>query len=141
MLTMTNPLTVMGFTVYQDDASEVLAAGGPAGSDAPGVRRFYVLPETPTIAMANGKPVFSLVVYRHDEDRIDPAHATTDDVGGGILTFTVELAVPPATMDQIKSKLKAMFFGDDADDSEIMVSYVPFLDGTVSVAVAGESGS
>ena len=139
MLTMTNPLTVMGFTVYQDDAAEVLAAGGPAGSDAAGVRRFYVLPEKPDIAMENGKPIFSLIVYRRDEERIDPAK-TADDVGGGILTFTVELAIPPATFDQIKAKLKAML-SLDTDDSSLVVTYVPFLDGKVSVAVAGESGT
>ncbi len=144
MLTMTKPLRIEGFTVYHDDADEIQAIlGDPTAlpsEDRP--RRFYVLPEKPAIAKdKNGKPIFSLIVYRRDEERIDPA-ATAEDVGGGILTFTVELAVPEETFRRIKQKLRSMVFGDDADDPtrDVDLAYVPFLDGTVSVAVAGEGG-
>jgi hypothetical protein len=88
-----------------------------------------------------GVPIFSLVVYRQDEDRIDPA-ATGEDVGGGILTFTVELTVPTEVFRRIKARLRAMVYGDDADPSlDVDLATVPFLDGKVTVAVAGETGA
>jgi hypothetical protein len=168
MLTMTNSLVIDQITVYQDDTNEIDAVlrsiddrprpvadvdedGNPIvvmRSPHKGIaaqqqqrRRFYVLPETPSIAKdEHGKPIFSMIVYRQDEARIDPATAT-QDVGGGILTFTVELAVPDATFDAIRKKLRTMVFGDDADaDQEVDLAYVPFLEGKVSVAVAGEAG-
>jgi hypothetical protein len=169
MLTMSNPLTIEGYTVYHDDSDEIQALlegsadpgaprivedmdGNPtisfprrprAAGEPPRRRRFYVLPETPTIAKdERGKPIFSLIVYRRDEDRLDPA-ATDKDVGGGILTFTVELTVPPQKFDRIKARLRSMVFGADASDpaEDVDLAYVPFLDGKVSVAVAGESGA
>lgn len=143
MLTMTNPLTIEGFTVYHDDADEIqaLEAGRPvdAGSRP---RRFYVLPENPAIARdERGNPIFSLIVYRRDEERIDPARSG-EDVGGGILTFTVELAVPEDKFRRIRSRLRTLVFGDDSDpERDVDLAYVPFLDGKVSVAVAGETGA
>lgn len=169
MLTMSNPLTIEGYTVYHDDSDEIQALleasadpgaprivedldGNPtisfpkrrrdSGEAAPR-RRFYVLPETPTIAKdEHGKPIFSVIVYRRDEERIDPA-ATDKDVGGGILTFTVELTVPPEKFNRIKARLRSMVFGSDASDpaEDVDLTYVPFLDGKVAVAVAGESGA
>lgn len=104
--------------------------------------RFYILPKEPTIAKdKDGKPIFSLVVYRHDEERIDPA-ASTADVGGGILTFTITLTVPEADMRKVRGRLRARFFGGDGDATEdVDLAIVPFLDGKVSVAVAGETGA
>lgn len=139
---MTNPLTIEGFTVYHDDADEIQALESgrrPDGDALP--RRFYVLPENPTISRdAQNNPIFSLIVYRRDEERIDPARSG-EDVGGGILTFTVELSVPEEKFRRIRSRLRTMVFGDDSDpDRDIDLAYVPFLDGKVSVAVAGETG-
>ncbi|MGH8531300.1 MAG: hypothetical protein ACREV1_00890 [Gammaproteobacteria bacterium] len=152
MLTMTNPVTIEGYTVYHDDSNEILAsmlsgssAAGLAMSNLPGTgaRRFYVLPEAPAIAKdEGGKPIFSLIVYRRDEERIDPAHAG-EDVGGGILTFTVELAVPEDKFRRIRSQLRTLVFGSDEDDPsrDVELSSVPFIEGRVSVAVAGETGT
>jgi hypothetical protein len=169
MLTMTNALTIEGFTVYQDDANEidqflegvadrprpvakVDADGNPTvvmvaphhspDGDAPR-RRFYLLPEKPSIAKdEHGNPIFSLIVYRQDEQRIDPAAPPTEDLGGGILTMTVELAVPDDTFNHIKQRLRAIVFGDSADPSQdVDLAYVPFLDGRVTVAIAGEAGA
>jgi hypothetical protein len=142
MLTMTNPLTIEGYTVYQDDGNDIQAVLNRGAPQQPGaVARFWVLPDKPTIAMENGNPVFSLIVYRRDEDRIDPTKS--DDVGGGILTFTIELAVPDDAMRRIQSHLQALTFGDSANDPSRRVDVHPvqFLDGTVSVAVAGETGA
>ncbi len=103
--------------------------------------RFYVLPDKPGIAMdQNGQPIFSLIVYRIDEDTLDPT--SKGDVGGGILTFTVEMAVPDAKLTRIKQKLTALVYGNDnsgdGSQKQVIVTPVSFLDGTVSVAVAGE---
>jgi hypothetical protein len=168
MLTMTNALTIDGFTIYQDDTNEVAAAlagiedrprpvadvdsdGNPiivmrtpghAGDGQQQRPRFYLLPETPTIAKdEHGKPIFSLIVYRQDEQRLEPGTATTEDVGGGILTMTVELSVPDDKFKSIRQKLRAVAFGPGADPSQdVDLTYVPFLDGRVTVAVAGEAG-
>jgi hypothetical protein len=126
MLTLTNPLSIEGFKVYRDDQSPT---------------QFYVLPDQPAIALDQaGKPIFSLIVYRRDEDRIDPDKAPKEDVGGGILTFTVELGVPPPTFRKIYSELRTIVFGDDTADTshDVQLTTVDFFDGTVSVAVAGE---
>lgn len=142
MLTMVNPLMIEGHIVYQDDGNEIDALLSNAGRPArvPLVRRFYVLPEKPKIAKdGSGKPIFSLIVYRHDEERLDPAR-TGEDVGGGILTFTVELSIEEQILKRIKNKLATMVFGDDTDE-EVDLSYVPFVEGKVSVAVAGETGT
>lgn len=142
MLTMVNPLMIEGHIVYQDDGNEIDALLSNAGRPArvPLVRRFYLLPESPAIAHdRNGKPIFSLIVYRQDEQRIDPARAG-QDVGGGILTFTVELSIEELIFRRIKNRLTTMIFGEGTDE-EIDLSYVPFNEGKVSVAVAGETGT
>jgi len=139
MLTMTNPLTIEGYTVYQDDASAVMESLG--GGSAGGIARYFVLPKEPTLATADdGTPIFSLVVYRHDEERLP---GDDEDVGGGILTFTIELAVPTDDWTKLLKGVRTHAFGQDADDPTLQVelSLVPFLDGKVSVAVAGETGA
>jgi hypothetical protein len=155
MLTMTNALTVRGATVYQDDANELAAfeqsiadrptwtiddqgqvqqvkgQGLPTGADTTALPKYYLLPESPQIAKdPKGNPLFSLIVYRKDEAAItDP---TTQQVGGGIMAFTVELVSP--AFDQVKADL-AKQAGTDVD-----LAYVQFIDGSVTVTVAGESG-
>ena len=170
MLTLINSLEVEGYEVYRDDAVDIanidagidatlaadkattLAAdpgGGGGSSSAPsGVRpkvtapsmKFYVLPKTPRISTdETGKPLFSLVIYRKDINRVDPTQPTAD-VGGGILSFTIELSVDDATMKKIEAQLRSLVYGDDADaSSHIDLTMVEFLDGKVSVAVAGEA--
>ena len=126
MLTLTNPLTIEGFSVFRDDQSST---------------QFYVEPGQPTIALdPGGKPIFSLIVYRRDEARIDPDSAPKEDIGGGILTFTVELTVPPEKFRAIHSKVRSIVYGDDSSDAsqDVQLAYVDFFDGSVSVAVAGE---
>ena len=138
MLTLTNALNVEGYTVFRDDTNPLTTT--PRSGGSPQNVNFYVLPEAPAIARdAKGNPVFSLIVYRHDETRIAPADSTSD-VGGGILTFTVELGVSKEKMEAIKRKLRTRIFGEGASaDQDVDLTLVPFLDGTVSVAVAGES--
>src|SRR4051794_10306306 len=115
MLTLTNSLSVEGYTVFQDDTNSLEPA--QPGRPLPPLR-FYVLPEKPAIALdKDGQPIFSLIVYRQDEDRISPADATKD-VGGGILTFTVILDVPDQKMKAIRQKLANRFYGDATDPNQ-----------------------
>src|SRR5438874_3060891 len=140
MLTLTNSLTIEGYTVFQDDTNPL---GISRRTGVQQTARFYVLPDKPTIARdEKGRPIFSLVIYRQDEARIDPADSTKD-VGGGILTFTVELSVPDEKFAAIKKRLRSRLFGDDSSDpnQDIDLTLVPFLDGTVAVAVAAEGPS
>ncbi|MEM7152823.1 MAG: hypothetical protein AAF799_08270 [Myxococcota bacterium] len=98
------------------------------------------MPSDPTIARdEDGVPIFSLIVYRHDEDRIAPEDLE-EDVGGGILTFTTELAVPEGDFKKIRSKLRGLVYGEDADESEndVELTYVTFTKGRVQLAIAGE---
>lgn len=125
-------------TTFSGSAPPPPAAAPPA-NQVISARRFYVLPDKPAIALdANGKPILSLIAYRGDYDRIDPAKVPTDDVGGGILTFTVELAVPDAALAKITSKLKALVNGDSSSPAAVDVTLVQFTEGKVSIAVAGE---
>src|SRR5712692_3914538 len=94
--------------INKDRSFDSLGSSRPQPPAAPpanqvlSARRFYVLPEKPAIALdSTGKPIFSMIVYRRDEDRLDPSKVPTDDVGGGILTFTVELAVPQDALTKI----------------------------------------
>lgn len=142
MLTLTNPLAVAvgneSYTVYRDDTNQT----GRARRGETRRLRFYLLPREPAIALdADDNPIFSLVVYRRDEDRIDPA-ASAEDAGGGILTFTVDLGLTEEKFAQIQSRVKSIAVGEDEGDGDVEVelAYVPFTGGRVEVAVAGESG-
>jgi hypothetical protein len=137
MLTLTNSTNIEGYTIFQDDGNP-LAGRDPHAPKVP--FKYYVLPKQPEIARdEKGNPIFSLIVYRHPENRIAP-DATNKDMGGGILTFTVELGVPAKDMQKIKSKLRELTYGEAAADAtqDVSLDTVPFLDGSVSVAVAGE---
>jgi hypothetical protein len=138
MLTLTNSTNIEGYTIFHDDGNPVEAMG-PRAPKVP--FKYYVLPKAPEIAKdAKGNPIFSLIVYRHPENRISP-DATSKDMGGGILTFTVELGVPDKDLQKIKTKLRELTYGESAADptQDVNLDLVPFIDGTVSVAVAGES--
>ncbi|MFI5099121.1 MAG: hypothetical protein ACHQE5_01180 [Actinomycetes bacterium] len=109
--------------------------------DPPAARHFYVLPDLPSIANdAQGKPIFSLIVYRRDATRLDPDKFPRDgEAGGGILTFTTELSIPADKFNRIKSRLRTMVYGDTTDPTQdVELTYVDFIDGKVTVAVAGE---
>src|SRR5262249_38698113 len=80
----------------------------PPDDNPPPKSTFWVLSKDPTLAIVNGLPAISLIVYREEEDRIDPDAKPGTDVGGGILTMTVELKVPDEVLKRIGSKLKAI---------------------------------
>jgi hypothetical protein len=69
--------------------------------------------------------------------RPDRSPGAGSGVGGGILTFTTELSVPKEAMDKI-TKLKALVNGDSDTPTTVDVTLVEFIEGKVSIAVAGE---
>lgn len=166
MLTLTNALTIAGATVYQDDAnqlatfeqaivdrptwkinddgtvSQVPGQGLPTGADTTPTPKYYLLPETPEISTGpDGNKQFSLIIYRHDESTVnDPTNPNQDlskGVGGGILTFTTELVSDK--FDQVKAELNRQA-GGSAGNDQVEVDYVQFIEGDITVAVAGETG-
>ena len=147
MLTMVNPLMIEGHIVYQDDGNEVDALLSNAGRPAiaPQVRRFYALPEKPIISKdENGKPIFSLIVYRHDEQRLDPAAVPTRGRRRRHPHFHRRATVSRTSSSGASRRGCARWSSArDADDpsQDVDVTYVPFLEGKVSVAVAGETGT
>lgn len=77
MITTTGQRTVEGCTVFMDDTDAL---------------NIYVMPQSPHIALdADGRPLFSLVQYRRPLDRVPEADRATK-LGGGLLTFSVDLA-------------------------------------------------
>ncbi|MDM7853469.1 hypothetical protein [Cellulomonas alba] len=77
MITTTGQRTVEGCTVFLDDTDALTV---------------YVMPQSPHIALdADGKPLFSLVQYRRPLDKVPEADRATK-LGGGLLTFSVDLA-------------------------------------------------
>lgn len=160
MLTLTNALTIDGATVYQDDAnqlavfeqdianqptwkinddgtvSQVTGSGLPTGADTTPTAKYYLLPENPGIVKGpDGSLLFSLIIYRQDEATVtDP----TKDVGGGILTFTTELISDK--FDAVKATLNQQAGSAGGTDS-VELDYVQFIDGSITVSVAGEDGS
>ncbi|HEY2272339.1 MAG TPA: hypothetical protein VGH30_06170 [Jatrophihabitantaceae bacterium] len=159
MLTLTNALTIAGETVYQDDANQLAAfeqqiatrptwqinddgtvsevkSNTPTQTETTPKTKYYLLPEMPVISKGpDGNPLFSLIIYRRDEARVtDP----TQDVGGGILTFTTELI--STKFDQVKSALNKQAGGSDGSD-DVELDYVQFISGDIEVSVAGETGT
>lgn len=127
MLTLTNALQVEGYTVFRDDEIE---------------RRFYLLPDKHTPALAkdeDDQPIISLIVYRRDID--DVPNEAKDDLGGGIMTFTVELPVPEADFKKVRRGLLREVDVDEdesGDETIVDLSVVSFSTGRVTVTVAGE---
>lgn len=148
MITTTNQRTISGCTVYLDDADDL---------------QIYAVPQSPHIALdQDGKPVFSLVQYRRAVDRVSEADRATK-LGGGLLTFSVDLARSKEQDDAIRQALaadpalQAALAAPSADrvdyanwwNNEIgrdvgklalalKINALPVDDGTVAIAVDGE---
>lgn len=148
MITTTGQRTVAGCTVFLDDTDALTV---------------YVMPQSPHIALdADGNPLFSLVQYRRPLDRVPEADRATK-LGGGLLTFSVDLARTAEQEAAIRAavsadpglqKLLATPAADRVDYSgwwandikgdvtklaaALKLSAVPVEDGTVAVAIDGE---
>ncbi len=154
MITTTGQREIEKFNVYRDDVNGM---------------QFYVMPKAPVIALDDtGKPIFSLVMYRRDITNMSPADRATK-LGGGILSFSVELqftdddekkiraelAKDPTVqfayqMQQASNPVTAPYYkwpppGGQPDLAAIakalVIAIVPVTDGSVGVAILAEDGT
>ena len=93
--------------------------------------RFYYMPRAPHMTVEGGQPLFQLLIYRRDITD-NPDFKESDRPGGGFLTMTVDIGVPKALLDEIKSQLSG-----SAGDAELVP--VPFENGSVRVSALGFS--
>lgn len=153
MVTLTGHREIGGVDVFRDDVDPL---------------SWYILPQAPRVALdEQGKPVFSMVWYRRDLSRLTEEQRRTA-LGGGILTMSVELSVNADEEGAIRKALAAdpdlharlaspgddmggrdyrsWWFGEADRDAEklgkaLKLSTVPVLEGTVGIAVLGETGA
>jgi len=93
--------------------------------------QFYYISEVPRISMVNGSPALSFVKFRRDiTDNVDFQEG--DSLGGGILNFTVDLAVTEDELDDIRKEIPDHF--DDVPDN-IRLAPVTVRDGSVRLSV------
>ncbi|MXO90848.1 hypothetical protein [Pontixanthobacter aquaemixtae] len=93
--------------------------------------QFYFISERPRIARNNGVPALSFVKFRRDiTDNVDFEEG--DSLGGGILNFTVDLAVTEREQDQIKREIKRAF---ENVPENIKLAPVSVRDGSVRLSV------
>lgn len=136
MLTLTGQTTIGDTTLYRDDEKPFT---------------WYYMPGTPKVALRpDGKPVFSLVLYRRDLDRLTEEERVTK-IGGGILTVTAELrlddhereAVLDGLVDLMKAGHGSLFRRVDLDDDElrerIVLKRVPIDSGNVEIGILAET--
>ncbi|MEQ8901678.1 MAG: hypothetical protein RID11_20685 [Roseovarius sp.] len=97
--------------------------------------QFYYICEVPRISKVNGTPALSFVKFRRDiTDNVDFQEG--DSLGGGILNFTVDLAVTEDELDDIRNEIPDHF--DNVPD-EIRLAPVTVRDGSVRLSVMRDS--
>ncbi|MEM7481949.1 MAG: hypothetical protein AAF481_12310 [Acidobacteriota bacterium] len=98
--------------------------------------RFYALRDAPRLARAaDGGPAFDFLWYRRPagDDGPEPPH-------GGLVILTVDLALSPKERADLAAAISRRFadLGEPLD-GEVEILPVPFHDGTVELAFAGET--
>lgn len=145
MITLTGQREIAKCSVFRDDTD---------------VLNFYAMPQSPRVAMdENGKPIFSLVQYRRDVAQLSEEERRTK-LGGGLLTLSVELTLTEDEEKEIRRTLAAdpvlhrklqissyrQWWVDEIRKDQaqlakaLKLGAVPIADGTVGVAVLGETG-
>jgi hypothetical protein len=151
MITTTGQRTVAGCTVFRDDADAL---------------QVYVTPESPHIALdAQGRPILSLVRYRRPLDAV-PKEDRATKLGGGLLTFSVDLALtaqqeaavrdtlakdPAIQQSLTRSQAGSADYSDwwlneaHRDVGKLAAAFkvnaLPVTDGSVAVAIDGEDAA
>ncbi len=151
MITLTGQTTFERFNVYRDDVNPL---------------QFYFMPGGPRIALDDGKPMFSLIMYRRDLSAVPEADRATK-LGGGILALSAELKATPDERKRMREKLaedpivQAAYEGsqrfsngrfytlkgaprpvDKAKLAEqLILGMVPVSGGTVTIQIAAEDGA
>lgn len=97
--------------------------------------QFYFISEVPRIARNNGVPALSFVKFRRDiTDNVDFQEG--DSLGGGILNFTVDLALTEDELDDIRREIPRAF--ENVPD-KIRLAPVSVRDGSVRLSVMRDS--
>jgi hypothetical protein len=151
VITTTHQRTVAGCTVLMDDTDAL---------------QVYAVPQSPHIALdEQGKAKFALVEYRRPLDQVPEADRATK-LGGGLLTFSVDLALSADQETAIRTALStdpalqqmlATAAADRVDYSHwwnvevardvgklavaIKINGLPVEDGRVAVAIDGEDAT
>jgi hypothetical protein len=103
-------LSVDGVDVYPDHESPT---------------QFWYVPGTIRLAQRNNKKVLSYLWY---------TDSVSDSDGTGFLNFEVNTAVPPETLDKIKSQISSTW---GVDQKKIALATVPYQAGNVNFSVLG----
>jgi hypothetical protein len=117
MLYFDSALELQGLTIFRDYNSP---------------SRFYYMPRAPHLTVEGGAPMFQLLIYRRDITD-NPDFHEGDRPGGGFLTMTIDLGVPPATLAAVKAELAGRVGGD------VDLVAVPFEGGEVRISALGLS--
>lgn len=100
---------------------------------------FYLVPQNPRYQLnENGQPVFQLLKYRTQIDRPDGR------IGGGFLTFGVELSVPEETESAILAELQERVDKEAKrrridPAPKVEIASLPLIDGSVDIAFLSNS--
>ncbi|MEM8849188.1 MAG: hypothetical protein AAGE03_04050 [Pseudomonadota bacterium] len=92
--------------------------------------QFYYMLMTPRISMANGRPALSLVKFRRDITD-NPDFQEGDSLGGGILTFSCDLALTEDELRRVRSSIPRRF--EDVPDN-FRLAPISVRDGTVRLS-------
>ena len=120
MLYLDTALELHGLTIYRDYNTPSL---------------YYYMPRSPRLSTDGGAQAFQLLIYRRDITD-NPDFQAGDRPGGGFLTMTVDLGVPKATLDKVRSELSSRISGGEVD-----LVAVPFEEGSVRVSTLGTSSA
>jgi hypothetical protein len=132
MITLTGQREIAKCTIFRDDVNPLA---------------LYVVPPAPRIAIGDdGKPIFSMVWYRRDVSKLSDEERKTK-LGGGILTLSTELSPTDEQLKEIRNTLASdpdlaarTRLDRDKLATALSLSSLPVTEGTVTIAILGESG-
>lgn len=96
---------------------------------------FYYVPERPRLALNDGVPEFIFLKYRSDiTDNEDLDEETRKSLGGGFLSFTIDLGVDDRMLRSVKQELASFAEG------EVRLAPIQFRKGSVRLSITKEAG-
>jgi len=118
MISLEHPIGLLrGLMIYRDHAEPNL---------------FYYVPERPRLARNNGVPELFFAKYRRDITD-NQSFEEGESLGGGLLSFTVDLGVDDSALQAIRGELA------DFADGDIRLVPIQFHSGSVRLSVMRDS--